>query len=530
MEDNQIVEAVVAQVNDLKNGEMKEVALGDAGKVLLVKEHNEFKAIGNKCTHYGAPLKDGVLCNGKVRCPWHGACFNTSTGDIEDSPGLDSIHTFKVRVEGDNVIVAAPAGELKVWKRTPRVGSCVASSNRLFVIIGGGAAGQAASETLRDEGFTGRIVVISKETDLPYDRIKLSKAMTATADSILLRPESFYQERNIELLLGKEVTELNADDKTVTLASGEVFNYDGCLLATGGIPRRLPIPGGDLGNVYCLRVAEEAHAIAANAEGKNLVIIGSSFIGMEVAAALVAKAKSVSVVGMEKVPFERVLGVEVGAALQKLHESKGVKFYLSATTKEFQGEGSVNAVVLGDGTVLEADVVVVGAGVVPATGFVKGSSINRARDQSIVVDEYLKAAEGLWAAGDVARYRYHVTYEAVRVEHWGMAQTQGRAAARAYLGKQKGQFDIVPFFWTVQFGKSVRYAGHATSFDEVIVHGSPDELKFVAYYARQGKVLAVAALGMDPLVSAAADLLGVDKMPSAVELKAGTGADLKALL
>lgn len=200
-----------------------------------------------------------------------------------------------------------------------------------------------ASPLLRrcDEGFTGRIVLIGKETDLPYDRIKLSKAMTASVDSILLRPESFYQERNIELLLGKEVTELDVEKKTVALASGETFQYDGCLVATGGIPRRLPIPGSDLDNVYCLRVAEEAHAIAAQAEGKNLVVIGSSFIGMEVAAALVAKAKSVTVVGMEKVPFERVLGAEVGTVLQKLHESKGVKFYLSSTTKEFKGEGSV---------------------------------------------------------------------------------------------------------------------------------------------------------------------------------------------
>jgi len=525
--EGEFVEAVVAKVDDLKNGEMTEVALGEAGKVLLVKENNEFRAIGNKCTHYGAPLKDGALCNGRVRCPWHGACFNTTTGDIEDSPGLDSIHTFKVRVEGENVVVTASTNDLKMWRRTPRVGSCSATG-KLFVIIGGGAAGCTAGETLRNEGFTGRIVLISKEPHLPYDRIKLSKAMTASVESILLRPESFYKERNIELLLGKEVTELDAENKTIKLASGENFHYDGCLVATGGIPRRIPVPGSDLGNIYCLRVPEEAHSIATNAQGKDLVIIGSSFIGMEVAATLATKAKSVTVVGMEKVPFERVLGVEVGTAIQKLHESKGVKFCLLKTVKEFQGDTMVRAVVLDDGTVLDAGVVVIGAGVIPATSFIKSGPVQISRDQSIIVDKFLRAADGLYAAGDVARYPYPVTGELIRVEHWGMAQIQGRTAARSFLGKQK-ELDNVPFFWTVQFGKSVRYAGHAASFDEVIVQGNPDELKFAAYYARQGKVLAVAALGMDPLASAAADLIQLNKMPSVSELKAGA-VELKALL
>jgi len=528
MEAVNIVEAVVAKAGDLQDGEMKEVTLGEAGKVLLIKEKSVFKAIGNKCTHYGAPLKDGVLCNGKIRCPWHGACFNVTTGDIEDSPGLDSIHTFQVRVEGDNVIVSAPAEELKVWKRAPRTASCDKSDSRLFVIIGSGASGQAAAEALRGGGFSGRILLITKENVLPYDRIKLSKSMNAKVESILLRPESFYQNHNIEILFGKEVAHLDAASKSITLASGENITYDGCLIATGGIPRRLSVPGADLDKIYCLRVPEDAQRIAENAEGKNLVIVGSSFIGMEVAATLASKAKSVSVIGMEKVPFERVLGTEVGSALQKLHESKGVKFYLSRVTTEFQGESSVKAVVLDDGTVLEADVVAIGAGIIPATSFIKGG-VNLASDQSIIVDEFLKAADELWAAGDVARYPYPVTGELIRVEHWGMAQTQGRVAAHNFLNKEPKKMDSVPFFWTVQFGKSIRYAGHATSFDEVIVHGNPDELKFAAYYLKQGKALAVATLGMDPLASAAAHLLALNKLPSASELKAGS-LDFKAYL
>jgi len=521
--------AAVAKVSDLKNGEMREVTLGE-GKVLLVKENNEFKAIGNKCTHYGAPLKDGVLCNGRVRCPWHGACFSTTTGDIEDSPGIDSIHTFKVRVEDDNVIVRANPEDLKVWKRPPNLTSCSAEDKRLFVILGGGAAGQTAAETLRAEGFQGRIVVVTKESELPYDRPKLSKAMTIKIDQILLRNEAFYKNNNIDFIFGDEALELDAERRIVKLKGGQELNYDAVLIATGGDPRTLPVPGKDLANIYALRVLSEAHAIAANSEGKNIVIVGSSFIGMEVASCLAGKAQSLSVIGMEKVPFERVLGAEVGAAIQKLHEAKGVRFYLQRVVKEFKGEGVVRQVVLDDGTELDADLVVIGAGIIPATNFVKPDGrISIGRDRSIQVDQYLKATDGVYAAGDVARFPYvHAGGESIRVEHWGLAQKQGKVAARNMVGRVT-PLTSVPFFWTVQFGKSIRYAGHAVTYDNVLVQGSADDMKFVAYYSLNGKVLAVASVGMDPVASAAAELLALDKMPSLAELQRGP-VDFKALL
>jgi NADPH-dependent 2,4-dienoyl-CoA reductase/sulfur reductase-like enzyme/nitrite reductase/ring-hydroxylating ferredoxin subunit len=535
---SEVFRGVVAKVSELKNGEMREVAIDTVGKILLVKENNEIRAVGNKCTHYGAPLKDGVLCNGRIRCPWHGACFNTSTGDIEDSPGLDSIRTFKVELEGDNVVVHAPIGDIKAWKRTPPLASCSEADKRIFVIIGGGAAGQACAETLRMEGYTGRVVVVSRETDLPYDRPKLSKALSAKAESILLRPESFYKENNIEFLLGQEVVELDPAQKHVVLRSGETIRYNAALVATGGDPRRLNVPGKDLGNIYCLRVPSEAHAIGANAEGKNVVIVGSSFIGMEVASCVAGKAASVAVIGMERVPFERVLGVQVGAVIQRLHEQKGVRFYMQRVVKEFKANGTnVGGVVLDDGTELGADVVVIGAGIIPATGFIKNDSglLNLAPDGSILVDQHLRACEGLYAAGDLARFPYALLGHPIRVEHWSVAQSHGRIAARNMLGHTVA-YTSIPFFWTVQFGKSIRYAGHvAPTFDSVHVEGDVEGTsgtggpKFVAYYGLNGRVLAVATLGMDPLASAAAELLANGKMPSMDELKRGS-VDFKALL
>lgn len=435
-----------------------------------------------------------------------------------------------MRVEEDNVIVRAATEDLKVWKRPPVLTPCSAEDKRLFVILGGGAAGQTAAETLRAEGFTGRIVVVTKETHLPYDRPKLSKAMTIKLDQILLRNEEYYKNNKIDFLFSDEAVELDSEQRVVKLKSGQELRYDSILIATGGEPRTLPVPGKDLGNIFPLRVLHEAHSIAANSDGKNIVIVGSSFIGMEVASCLAGKAQSLSVIGMEKVPFERVLGTDIGGAIQRLHEAKGVRFYMQRVVKEFKGDSVVRQVVLDDGTELDADLVVVGAGIIPATNFVKPDGrITIGRDRSIQVDQFLKATDGVYAAGDVARFPYaHAGGESIRVEHWGLAQKQGKVAARNMAGRAT-PLTSVPFFWTVQFGKSIRYAGHAVAFDNVLVQGSLDDMKFVAYYSLNGKVLAVASVGMDPVASAAAELLAHDKMPSLADLQRGP-VDFKALL
>lgn len=515
-----VEETKVANVSDLKEGEIKEVEVSE-GKIVLVKQNDEFFAISNKCSHLGAPLKNGALGEGRIRCPWHGACFNLKSGDIEDYPCVDAIKAFETRVEGENVMVKVPKGSLKSHKRTPKMVSKSDKDERVFAIIGGGPAGLVCAETLRQEGFQGNIVLISNENYLPYDRTKLSKAMNVAVEQILLRPKEFFDEHGIELKLGFEVTELNTATKTITFSNGETLKYDAVTVATGGNPRKLPVPGMDLQNIFQLRVPEDSRSIINNIEGKKVVIVGTSFIGMEAAACVVQKAASVVAIGMEKVPFERVLGAEIGTVFQKLHEEKGVQFRLQRVVKEFRGSEKVNEVVLDDGEVLEADICIIGAGIIPATDFIKSEDIEIFRDRSVVVDKFLKATEGVYAVGDIARYPFHLTGETIRVEHYGMAHYHGRIAAYNMLNRRV-PVESVPFFWTSQYGKNLRYAGHALSYDKVFVDGNLDSWKFVAYYIKGDKVVAVATVGRDPVASKIAELMAQRKMPSAQEVESGS--------
>jgi len=504
---------------------MKECDLGE-GKVLIIKDKSKLYATGSKCTHYNAPLKSGAYCNGRIRCPWHGACFSAETGDIEDFPGLDSIYTFKVAVKGDDVVVSAPASQLGTnFRRTPSMCSRQPSDNRLFVIVGGGPAGATCAETLRSNGYTGRIVMICKENVLPYDRPKLSKSLSVQVDKILLRGEDFFQKNGVEVMLGTEVTELDAATKSLVLKNGTKITYDRCLVATGGFPRTIPAPGADLANIFPLREPQDAININNNVEGKRVVVVGSSFIGMEVASCIAKKAKSIVVIGMEAVPFERVLGEQMGIHMQKLHEKNGICFRMKRVVKEFRGvDGKVTGVLMDNGEVLDADVCIVGAGIIPATKFLKNVKIER--DGSVVVDEFLKAADGLYAGGDIARFPYWLLHnEHIRVEHWGMAHYHGKLAALNMLDKNQS-CKSVPFFWTTQYGKSIRYCGHALQYDNIVVEGSMDDLKFLAFYVKNDVVLAAVSMNFDPAVSAIAELMNANKMPKASELKGVTGADL----
>jgi len=348
----------------------------------------------------------------------------------------------------------------------------------------------------------------------------LSKAMASKPTQILLRPPEFYVQHGIETILGVEVKEFDGKAKSLTFADGNTMNFDFALIATGGDPRTLPVPGMNLGNIYQLRVPDEANAIINQVDGKKVVIVGTSFIGMEAAACVAKKASSVIAIGMEKVPFERVLGEKIGAALQKLHEKNGIQFRLQRVVKEFKGvDGKVSQVVLDNGEVLDADLCIVGAGIVPATKFVKPGTLEIGKDGSIIADKFLKAGDGIYVAGDLARFPYLYTGELVRIEHYGMAMYQGSVAAHNIMGKAT-EVKSVPFFWTTQYGKSVRYAGHALSYDEIIFDGDVNELNFVGYYVRKNQIIAAVSVGRDPICSAVAELMNAGKMPTAEALKA----------
>ncbi|XP_048854685.1 apoptosis-inducing factor 3 isoform X2 [Brienomyrus brachyistius] len=511
------VEASVCHVKDLENGQMREVDLG-SGRALLIKEHGEFSAIGHKCPHYGAPLVKGVLSKGHVRCPWHGACFNISTGDIEDFPGLDSLPTFQVRVEKDKVIIRANKQALQSQKRTRAMTKCsaVVNANTGFshvFIIGAGPAGLVCAETLRQEGFTDRIVMCTMDKHQPYDRPKLSKSLESTAEHLRLRSMEFFQNHDIELLTEKEVASVDVRSKTVTFRDGLKMEYRKLFIATGSKPKPLNYKGKDVENVFYLRTPEDANNIARLVNNKNAVIVGTSFIGMEVAAALTDKAHSVSVIGIESVPFRKVLGEKVGKAIMKMFETNRVKFYMLNEVSEMRGQhGQLKEVVLKSGKVLRADVCVIGTGSIPATSFLKQSGIHMDSKGFISVSKMMQTnVDGVFAGGDVAMFPLSLrSNKKVNVPHWQMAHMHGRVAALNMMGRIV-EIKTVPYFWTAMFGKSIRYAGHGEGFDDVIIQGDLDELKFVAFYTKSEEVVAVASMNYDPIVSRVAEVFGSGK-------------------
>lgn len=515
-----MIEAVVGKVGDFKDGEMKEVDVGDQ-KALLVKEGGEFHAVSHKCTHYGAPLSKGSYSQGVVRCPWHGACFNIKTGDIEDFPGLDSLHKFQVEVRGEDVVIKADPASFENFRKVKPMVKKAGDNKKTVLLVGGGPATVVCAETLRQEGFTGRVVLVSQEEHLPYDRIKLSKAMSIKPEEIALRKQDFYDNSDIELKLGQQVTKVSTSDKNVTLSSGENLAYDTLVLATGGTPRRLPIPGLDLNNVFMLRTPTDANSIAEKAAGKNVVIVGSSFIGIEVASFLADKVSSVSVISPSSLPLTRVFGPEIGDWLRKLHESKGVKFHFETSVKEFQGEGGqLSKAVLANGTVLDADVAILGVGVVPATDFLKESGLNMTSRGFISVNKKMETnMPGVYAAGDIVEFPlFTAGDQQSNVQHWQMAHQHGRIAGLNIAGKAT-DVHSVPYFWTVQYGKSIRYTGYGPGYDDVTVHGNMDEGKFLAYYTKGEQVVAVGSLGWDPVVSQAAQLMNNGGSISKSEIK-----------
>lgn len=513
--------AVVAQIDDLQDGEMRQVKVGET-PVLLVRLKGQFHAVGAHCTHYQAPLAKGVLHNDHVVCPWHHACFNVITGDQLEPPGLDSLPCYTVEISDQDVKVTVPEAASEM--RSPTMAEYNPEADqRTFVILGAGAAGAHAAETLRVAGYQGRILMVTKEDQLPYDRTWLSKDYftgKATKAQLPLRSSEFYQAHHIEILYHKEAVQVNPQAKQITFADQETLKYDALLLATGGKPRQLEIPGQKLANIFTLRSFSDTEQILAAAQPQTqAVVIGSSFIGMEAAAGLTKQGVNVTVVSPDTVPFESTLGKQIGQVFQQVHEENGVSFTLERKATQFEGDGSVEAVILDNGVRLPADLVVVGIGVQPATEILQGVELN-SKDQSVPVDQYLRAADGLYAAGDIARYRDQ-TGESIRVEHWRIAAQQGRVAARNMAG-QAVPFKAVPIFWTMQFNFPLRYVGHATEWDEIIVDGELRSRKFIAFYIKDNQIIAAASSQRDTETAALHELMLLDQLPTPDELRRGS--------
>ena len=465
--------------------------LGHVGdeEVLLVRSGSEIFAIDAHCSHYHGPLADGVVDGEHVRCPWHHACFDLRTGEATRAPALTSIAVWNVEREGERILVRQKCEQPK-----PRIKGVVDAPSRI-VIVGGGAAGFAAAEMLRRQDYQGSIAMLSQEGAAPVDRPNLSKdylAGSAPEDWLPLRPDDFYREANIDLRLGVEVASIDTKARRVLLAGGEGIPFDRLLLATGAEPVRLPIPGADQGHVHLLRSLADCRAIIASADGaRRALVIGASFIGLEVAASLRARDIEVHVVGLEQRPMERVLGAEMGDFVRALHEEHGVIFHLGDTVASIDGKRAT----LKSGAAVEADVVVVGVGVRPRLALAEKSGL--AIDRGVTVDAYLETSiPGIYAAGDIARWPDKHSGQAIRVEHWVVAERQGQTAARNMLGARE-VFDAVPFFWSQHYDVPINYVGHAEKWDEIVIDGDIGAKDCLVRYKSGGRVLAVASIYRD---------------------------------
>jgi NADPH-dependent 2,4-dienoyl-CoA reductase/sulfur reductase-like enzyme/nitrite reductase/ring-hydroxylating ferredoxin subunit len=461
--------------------------------VLLARLGDDYVAIGATCTHYGGPLAEGVIHEETVRCPWHHACFSLRTGEALRAPALSPVPRWLVERRGELIVVTEKV-ERDPLAPTYPISLPAAPPPRSIVIVGAGAAGTAAAEMLRRCGYDGRVTMVDVEPDSPYDRPNLSKdylAGTAPEEWIPLRPAGFHAEHRIDIVRARAI-HIDVTGKRLEVERHEPLSYDALLLATGAEPVHLDLPGDGQAHVHYLRsLGHSRGIIAAAKDARRAVVIGGSFIGLEVAASLRARGLEVHVVAPEVVPLERVLGRPLGMFLRTLHEEKGVVFHLEHKPASIERD----AVVLDDGTRLDADFVVVGVGVRPRLALAEQAGL--AVDRGVTVNELLQtSAPDVYAAGDIARWPDPHSGEKIRVEHWVVAERMGQVAARNMLGARE-RFDQVPFFWSAHYDLSINYVGHAERLDELRVDGDPGARDAAVRYERGGRLLALATIFRD---------------------------------
>ena len=462
-------------------------------QVLLVRRDDRVSAVSASCSHYHASLGDGLVVDDTIRCPLHHACFSLVTGEALRAPAFEPIACWRVERSGDMVVVREKiAGPFASVRGRPDSSQHPSS----IVIVGGGAAGFAAADALRREGFEGALTMISADTDPPVDRPNLSKdylAGEAKDDWMPMWYPETYDERRIELVLGSHVSSIDTTGRAIVLDDGSRRGFGSLLIATGADPVQIPIPGAEPGQTFYLRSFADGRAIVERARtATRVVVVGASFIGLEVSAALRTRGIAVDVVAPDHIPLERVMGADVGRFVQSLHEAHGVVFHLGETVASMAGR----AVTLSGGATLDADFVVLGVGVRPAIAVAERSGL--AIDRGIVVNEFLETSvPGIFAAGDVARWPDPHTGERLRVEHWVVAERQGQVAARNMLGRRE-RFDAVPFFWSHHYDVNIKYVGHAERWDAVKIQGSLDARDASISFMRDGKRLAFATLTSGP--------------------------------
>ncbi|CAN7669353.1 FAD-dependent oxidoreductase [Caballeronia sp. LjRoot31] len=474
-----------ARFDDLREDRGTRVSIADTA-ILLVRQGAQVHAFSADCPHAGAPLEQGAICNGRIVCPWHKGTFAVADGSLIEPPPLTGLQRYPVVIENGNVLVSPHAQTGPA--HTP------AADTRTMAVIGAGAAGAAACATLREAGFDGRLVLIGPEHGMPYDRTALSKFVLAgdmPPEKIPpLLPDDFLSTQRIERVEAY-VVKLDAGTKQIHLSSNLTLDYDAALICTGGIPKPMDVPGSNLSGVFLLRSRDDAEMILASLEGaRKALIVGASFIGLEVASSLRKRGMDVTVAAPGKVPLGSQFGDELGRMFQRLHEKNGVVFRMQSKVIGFLGDDIVSEAEFDNGEKLPVDVVIIGTGVRPATDFLHG--VELADDGGIPVDSSMHAAPGLYAAGDIAQFPLPRSDKTLRIEHWRVAQQHARVAALNMAGGDE-HYTGVPYFWTYHFGKRLEYLGHASEHDEVVIDGDLDAQAFIAYLMKDGQVAAAVA-------------------------------------
>jgi NADPH-dependent 2,4-dienoyl-CoA reductase/sulfur reductase-like enzyme/nitrite reductase/ring-hydroxylating ferredoxin subunit len=456
---------------------------------ILVRQKDDYFILGAFCSHYHAPIQDGLVVDNEIRCPWHHARFDLKTGAAICAPAFDALRAWRVEIIDGKAFARERLQPVQERRLD------LEDKIKTIVIIGAGAAGFSAAFTLRAEGYQGNIEMLCADPSPPYDRPNLSKdylSGDAPEDWLPLRPHEWYQDNNIILRPGILVEKLYPSSKKIILEGGEALSFDRLLLATGAEPIELTIPGSGIEHIHYLRTLSDSEKIiAASKNVKTAVIIGASFIGLEVAAALRKRGLEIHVVAPEAIPMARILGPEIGRFILKLHQDHGVIFHLEDSVTEI----APHKLILKSGDSIETNLVIIGVGVKPNLKLAEQAGL--LIDKGVLVNSFLEtSAPDIYAAGDIARWPDKLTGENIRVEHWTVAERQGQIAAKNMLGA-KQTFDVVPFFWSQHYDQTISYIGHAASWNRLEISGDPITGSCAVTYYNNDKKLAVATLGRD---------------------------------